>query len=149
MENRQLPQLVVVDGGKGQVNAAMQSLEELGLHGKVAVIGIAKRLEEIYFPGDKFPLYIDKNSETLKVLQHLRNEAHRFGIQFHRELRQKSMVRSGLDSIEGIGEKSREALMTSFGSLEKIKTADLEELIKVIGKSRAKLIRDYFLRSTT
>jgi excinuclease ABC subunit C len=148
-EKRMLPQLVIIDGGKGQLNAAVKSLDELGLRGKMAVIGIAKRLEEIYFPGDKIPLYIDKNSETLKVIQHMRNEAHRFGITFHRDQRSRQMIRSELDSIKGIGEKSRTALMGSFNSLDQIKSADIEILAKIIGKKKAELLRDHFLRSTT
>ena len=148
-EEKGLPQLIVIDGGKGQLNAAVKSLDKLELRGKVAIVGVAKRLEEIYFPGDKVPLYIDKNSETLKVIQNIRNEAHRFGISFHRKLREKSMTGSELDQVPGIGVKTREALLKHFGSTGKIKTADFEELAGVVGKARAKFIRDYFLRSTT
>jgi excinuclease ABC subunit C len=148
-EKRPLPQLVIIDGGKGQLNAAVKSLDELGLHGKMAVIGIAKRLEEIYFPGDKVPLYIDKNSETLKVIQHMRNEAHRFGITFHRDLRSRRMTRSELDSIRGIGEKSKTALMGSFKSINQIKSADIEDIARIIGRKKATLLKDHFLRSTT
>ena len=148
-EKQDIPQLVVVDGGKGQLKAAVKSLEILGLRGKIAVIGIAKRLEEIYFPGDKVPLYIDKNSETLKVIQQLRNEAHRFGITFHRNQRAKSLTKSELDSIRGIGEKTRELLLGSFDSIETMKLADIEELAGVVGSKRAKILKDYFLRSTT
>jgi len=148
-EKRPLPQLVIIDGGKGQLNAAVKSLDELGLHGKMAVIGIAKRLEEIYFPGDKVPLYIDKNSETLKVIQHMRNEAHRFGITFHRDLRSRRMTRSELDSIRGIGEKSKTVLMGSFKSINQIKSADIEDIARIIGRKKATLLKDHFLRSTT
>jgi len=148
-EKKTLPQLVIVDGGKGQLGAAVKSIEDLGLHGKMAVIGIAKRLEEIYFPGDKVPLYIDKNSETLKVIQNMRNEAHRFGITFHRNQREKSLTKSELDTIKGIGEKTKDILFGSFDSLEKMKTADLEELEARVGRKKAQILKDYFLRSTT
>jgi excinuclease ABC subunit C len=124
-------------------------LETLGIRGKIAIIGVAKKLEEIYFPGDKVPLYIDKNSESLKLIQHLRNEAHRFGIAFHRKQREMHMTGSELDSITGIGEKTREILWKHFGSIEGIKSADIEELRELIGKRRATLLKDYFLRSTT
>ncbi len=148
-EQKDLPQLVIVDGGKGQLNAAIKSLEKLGIHGKMAVIGVAKRLEEIYYPGDKFPMYIDKNSETLKIIQQLRNEAHRFGINFHREKRIKSMTASELDEIKGIGDKTKTLLMGSFESIERIKSADIELLAEVVGKKKAEILKDYFLRSTT
>ena len=148
-ENQPLPQLIIIDGGKGQLNAAVESLEQLDLRGKIAIIGIAKRLEEIYFPGDKIPLYIDKNSETLKVIQQLRNEAHRFGITFHRNLRSKKMTASELDSIPGIGEKSKIALMEAYDSLENIRSADIEKVAKIIGRKKAELLKDHFLRSTT
>ena len=148
-ENKQLPQLVIIDGGKGQLNAAVAGIDKLGLRGQMAVIGVAKRLEEIYFPGDKVPMYIDKNSETLKVIQHLRNEAHRFGIKFHRKQREKSMVHSELDSIKGIGEKTKLALMDHFSSVNEIKTAEIEELARIIGGKRAEILKDYFSRSTT
>ncbi len=148
-EKEQLPQLVVIDGGKGQLGVAVRGLDRLGIRGKTAIIGIAKKLEEIYFPGDRFPLYLNKNSETLKVIQQLRNEAHRFGLEFHRAQRRRSMVRSELDHIKGIGDKSKEALIRRFGSVEKIKNADFQELADVIGPGKAGLIRDYFLRSTT
>jgi excinuclease ABC subunit C len=148
-EGKTLPQLVVVDGGKAQLGAAVRGLDQLGIRGKIAVIGIAKRLEEIYFPGDKFPLYLDKNSETLKILQQLRNEAHRFGVDFHRRQRGKTMVQSELDHISGIGEKSKEALMKKFGSVTNVKQADYEDIKLVVGEHKAGIIRDYFLRSTT
>ena len=148
-EKKSLPQLVIVDGGKGQLNSALQSIEKLGLSGKMAVIGVAKKLEEIYFPGDKIPLYLDKNSETLKVIQHLRNEAHRFGITFHRNLRTSSMLVSELDSIKGIGDKSKTLLFSTFGSVDKIRSADVEMLAGIVGRKKAELLRAYFLRSTT
>ncbi|MFC2080657.1 excinuclease ABC subunit UvrC [Bacteroidota bacterium] len=148
-ENTPLPQLIVIDGGKGQLNAAVKGLEKLKLKGRMAIIGVAKRLEEIYFPGDKVPLYIDKNSETLKIIQQLRNEAHRFGITFHREGRIKSMTASELDSIRGIGEKTIKLLWSNFDLLDKIKLADIEELTAVVGKNKAEILKSHFLRSTT
>ncbi len=148
-ENKELPQLVIVDGGKGQLNAAVKSLDKLGLKGRMAVIGVAKRLEEIYYPGDKVPMYIDKNSETLKLIQHLRNEAHRFGISFHRKQRIKSMTLSELDGIPGIGPSTKELLMKSFGSVEEIKSADIEYLSKLVGPKKTEILKNYFLRSTT
>jgi len=148
-EKKSLPQLIVIDGGKGQLNSAIKSLEELDLKGKMAVIGVAKKLEEIYFPGDKVPLYIDKSSETLKVIQHLRNEAHRFGISFHRNLRSGSMLSSELDSIRGIGEKTKTELLSNFRSVDEIKSADIEDLERIVGKSKAGLLKNHFLRSTT
>ncbi len=146
-EKQQLPQLIVVDGGKGQLNAAVKSLERLEMRGKVAIIGIAKKLEEIYFPNDSVPLYIDKNSETLKLIQQLRNEAHRFGITFHRDKRSKAMIRSELDQIKGIGEKSKEDLLKKFGSMQRIKKANIEEVSEIIGKKRAQIIKDYIEKS--
>lgn len=143
-ENRSLPQLIVVDGGKGQLNAALSSLERLGLRGKIALVGIAKRLEEIYFPEDAVPLYIDKNSESLKLIQHLRNEAHRFGITFHRQKRSGSMTNSFLEGIPGIGAQTIEKLYQQFKSPEAIRGASIEELSKSIGLSRARKIIDYF-----
>jgi len=136
-EKQALPQLVVVDGGKGQLSAALASLDQLNLRGKVAIIGIAKKLEEIYFPGDTVPLYIDKNSESLKLIQHLRNEAHRFGIAFHRLKRSGSMTKSSLEGIPGIGTSSIEKLFKRFKSMDGIKNASLEDLTKEIGFSRA------------
>lgn len=143
-EETPLPQLIVIDGGKGQLNAACDSLKELGIYGKVAIIGIAKRLEEIYYPEDSIPLYLDKNSDTLKVIQHLRDEAHRFGITFHRNKRSKSQIKSELDNIKGIGEETKRLLLKEFRSVKRIKLADDKELIKIIGKFRTSLIRDYF-----
>jgi len=143
-DGEDLPQLIVVDGGKGQLSAALKSLDELGLRGKIAIIGIAERLEEIFYPGDKYPLYLDKRSETLKVIQHLRNEAHRFGITHHRNLRSKNSIKSELDLIDGIGEKSKNALFLKFKSVKRIKEANLEELKSVLTEARAKLIYNYF-----
>ncbi len=139
-EGEELPQLIVVDGGKGQLSAAVEALDEMGLRGKIAVVGIAKRLEEIYFPGDSIPLYIDKTSESLKVVQHLRDEAHRFGITHHRNRRSKGQTVSALDSIKGVGEKTRVALLAKFKSLKRIREADLETLADVVGPSRASVV---------
>jgi excinuclease ABC subunit C len=147
LENKStLPQLIVIDGGKGQLSAAISSLETLGLRGKIAVIGIAKRLEEIYFPDDPVPIYLDKNSESLKLIQNLRNEAHRFGIDFHRLKRSNSMVKSELTGIKGIGEETMKKLILKFHSLDGVKTANPEDLIKLVGKAKAKLIMDDFNR---
>ena len=142
-EDSSLPDLVIIDGGKGQLNAAVKSLESLGIRGKVPVIGIAKKLEEIYFPGDPVPLYIDKNSISLKIIQNLRNEAHRFGISFHRDKRSKGMTRSSLDDIKGIGPKTKDILIKKFGSVEKIKSVPAEDLEKLIGKSKTVKILEF------
>ncbi|MDD2327714.1 MAG: excinuclease ABC subunit UvrC [bacterium] len=135
-----LPQLIVVDGGKGQLHAAVESLQKIGLYGKIAVIGIAKRLEEIYYPGDSVPLYIDKNSETLKLIQQLRDEAHRFGITFHRQKRSKSQITSQFDEVKGIGKETKRKLLTRFKSIKRIREASDEEIIGLIGKSKGELI---------
>lgn len=148
-ENQKLPQLIVIDGGKGQLNAALKSLKKLKLIGKVAIIGIAKRLEEIYFPGDSVPIYLDKNSETLKIIQHIRNESHRFGITFHRKLRSKAFISSEIEQIKGIGEKTTHLLLSTFKTVENIKKTPLLELEKVIGKAKAKLIVRYFNNKKT
>lgn len=142
-EKTQLPQLIVVDGGKGQLSSALKSLEKLGLRGKIGIIGIAKKLEEIYFPDDTVPLYIDKNSESLKLIQNLRNEAHRFGIEFHRLKRSGAMTHSLLENIPGVGSKSIEKLYVKFKSVEGIRSASLEELSDEVGKSRAKTIKAF------
>jgi excinuclease ABC subunit C len=146
-ENQALPQLVVIDGGKGQLNAAVKSLEKLNLHGKMAIIGVAKRLEELYYPGDKVPLYIDKNSETLKIIQQLRNEAHRFGIAFHREVRSRSMINSELDSIKGIGEQTKQRLLLHFNSVGGIRNAGFESLKDIIGLGKATILINYFKKN--
>lgn len=143
-EGQQLPELVIVDGGKGQLGAAMNAFDKLNLRGKIPVIGIAKRLEEIYYPGDSIPLYIDKTSETLKLIQKMRDEAHRFGITHHRDQRSKSMIISELDSIKGIGEKSKEILLKEFKSVEGLKKATNEALEKLVGKHKAAIIRASF-----
>jgi excinuclease ABC subunit C len=139
-EGSDLPQLIVIDGGKGQLHSALNSIEKLGLYGKVAIVGIAKRLEEIYFPGDSVPLYLDKQSESLKLIQQLRNEAHRFGITFHRSKRSKSMIVSVLDDIDGIGEKTKELLLNKFGSVANIKAVAPELIVELIGKKKAELL---------
>ena len=143
-EGEKLPNLVIVDGGKGQLGAALKALDQLDLRGKIPIIGIAKRLEEIYYPGDPIPLYIDKNSETLKLIQKLRDEAHRFGITHHRGQRSKDMVVSELDQIKGVGDKTKEALLKKFKSVEGIRNATTEQLEVEIGKSKAVVIKDYF-----
>ena len=139
-EGESLPQLVVVDGGKGQLGAAVEAFEEMGLRGTIALIGIAKRLEEIYFPGDQIPLYIDKKSESLRVVQTLRDEAHRFGITHHRNRRSKSQVASALDSIKGIGPATAQALLKHFKSLKRIREAAIDDLAGVIGPAKAKIV---------
>jgi len=143
-EERSLPQLIIIDGGKGQLSSALKSLEVLGLRGKIAIIGIAKRLEELFYPDDKYPLYLDKKSETLKVIQHLRNEAHRFGIEHHRNKRSKSALQTELETINGIGEKTIVELMKVFKSVKRIKLASLTELQKVVGLSKAQKIYQEF-----
>lgn len=140
-EEKKLPQLIVIDGGKGQLSSALKSLEKLTLRGKISIIGIAKRLEEIYFPGDSVPLYLDKRSESLKLIQRLRDEAHRFGITHHRNKRSTNYLATSLDKIEGIGPKTVEKLMQHFGSVDKVKTAEKDELEKLIGKQKAILIQ--------
>jgi len=147
-EGGDLPQLVVVDGGKGQLSAAMKSIEKLNLVGRLAIIGIAKRLEEIYYPNDSFPLYIDKNSVSLKVIQHIRDEAHRFGITFHRSKRSKGMIVSELDGVKGLGPKTIELLLKKFKSVKVLKMAQLSEIQSVIGFSKAQIVYDYFNTSS-
>lgn len=143
-EGESLPDLIIIDGGKGQLGAALKSLEVLGLRGKIAIIGIAKRLEELFYPGDSIPLYLDKKSETLKIIQHLRNEAHRFGITFHRNQRSKNAIDSGLTTIPGIGPKTMEKLMIEFKSIKRLKETPFEAIEKSIGKSKAQKVLDYF-----
>jgi excinuclease ABC subunit C len=145
-EGHPLPQLIVIDGGKGQLSSSLIALERLDLRGKIAIVGIAKRLEEIFFPGDNLPIYIDKRSESLKVVQYLRNEAHRFGITHHRNKRSKEFVQSELTSIPGVGPKTQEDLMQSFKTIRKIKEASLERISSVIGNSKATIVMDYFKR---
>lgn len=139
-EEQPLPQLVIVDGGKGQLSSAQKIFNELNLTGRVTLIGIAKKLEEIFFPGDPYPLYLDKNSESLKVIQHLRDEAHRFGITFHRNKRSKGQTKSALDELKGIGEKTKTALLKEFKSVKRIQEASLEEVSAIVGEAKAKII---------
>ena len=139
-EEASLPQLIVIDGGKGQLSSAVKSLDLLGLRGKISIVGIAKRLEEIYFPGDSIPLYLDKRSESLKILQRARDEAHRFGITFHRQKRSKGSLNSKLDQIEGIGPATRDKLLAHFKSLKRIKDASKEAIESVLGKQKGSKI---------
>jgi excinuclease ABC subunit C len=142
-ENQKLPQLIIIDGGKGQLSSAVKSLEILGLKEKVTVIGIAKKLEEIYFQGDSIPLYLDKNSISLKIIQQLRDEAHRFGISFHRDKRSKEMTKSELDEIKGIGPVTKDLLLKKIGSIEKIRKTPVEEIEKLIGVKKTAILTGY------
>lgn len=139
-EGEGLPQLIVVDGGKGQLSAAVEALDDMGLRGTIAVVGIAKRLEEIYFPGDSIPLYIDKNSESLRIVQHLRDEAHRFGITHHRNRRSKGQIISELDEIKGIGNKTQTTLLQHFKSVKRLKEASIDRIAEITGPARASII---------
>jgi excinuclease ABC subunit C len=143
-ENQPLPDLIIIDGGKGQLSSAVESMKELGIYGKVPVMGIAKRLEELYYPEDEFPLYIDKKSETLKIIQQLRDEAHRFGITHHRNRRSKNTIKTELSEIKGIGEETAKQLLSAFKSVKKIKEAPIDLLEDTIGKNRARIVWDYF-----
>ncbi|VXB29065.1 UvrABC system protein C [Flavobacterium sp. 9AF] len=143
-EKESLPQLIIIDGGKGQLSSALNSIDALGLRGKIAIIGIAKRLEELYYPGDSVPLYLDKKSETLKVIQYLRNEAHRFGITHHRDKRSKAALTNSLESIPGIGEKTMITLMKHFKSVKRLQNASEKEISEVVGLSKAKKITDFY-----
>lgn len=146
-EKQALPQLIIIDGGKGQLSSAVESLKELGVYGRVTVIGIAKRLEELYFPDDELPLYLDKKSETLRVIQQIRDEAHRFGITHHRKRRDKGTLQSELDAIQGIGPSTIELLLKELKSVKKIKEAPMELLEQIVGKAKATLIKDYFKKA--
>ncbi|WP_343330908.1 excinuclease ABC subunit UvrC [Polaribacter staleyi] len=143
-EKQPLPQLIIVDGGKGQLSSGLKALDDLGLRGKIAIIGIAKRLEEIYYPGDPIPLYLDKKSETLKITQYLRNEAHRFGITFHRNKRSKSAIKSELEQIPDVGKQTITTLLRKFKSAKRVKEASLDELKEVIGNARAIKVYQFF-----
>jgi excinuclease ABC subunit C len=143
-ENETLPQLIIIDGGKGQLSHAIESLEKLGIGDKVAIIGIAKRLEEIYFKNDPVPMYIDKKSPALKLIQQLRDEAHRFGLSFHRQMRSKDMINSSLDHIHGLGKSSITKLMKKYKSIPNIQNAPREELEEMIGKNRMEILMEYF-----
>ena len=148
-EDEPLPQLVIIDGGKGQLSSAMKSIQKLELEKKITVIGIAKRLEEIYFPGDSVPIYVNKKSESLKLIQQARNEAHRFAISFHRDQRSRSFLNTELTNIPGIGQKTAEKLLSHFGSMAKIKKAPAGELIKVVGMASTKKLLQYIEREET
>ncbi|HAY3535004.1 excinuclease ABC subunit UvrC [Elizabethkingia anophelis] len=143
-EGEDLPQLILIDGGKGQLSSAVKSLKTLGLYGKITIVGIAKRLEEIFFPEDPIPLYLDKKSETLKILQRVRDEAHRFGVKHHRTRRKNSTIKSELEEIPGVGPKSIEMLLSKMKSVKRIREANLETLEEILGKSKAKMVFDYF-----
>lgn len=143
-EGEDLPQLILIDGGKGQLSSAVKSLRLLGLYGKITIVGIAKRLEEIFFPEDPIPLYLDKKSETLKILQRVRDEAHRFGVKHHRTRRKNSTIKSELEEIPGVGEKTIELLLSKLKSVKRIKEANLETLEEILGKSKAKVIWEFF-----
>jgi excinuclease ABC subunit C len=143
-ENASLPQLVIIDGGKGQLGMAVKALKDLGLWGKIPVIGIAKRLEEVFYPGDKFPLYIDKKSESLKLIQRIRNEAHRFAITFHRSKRDAGTLKTEFTEIKGIGQLTAQALLEKFKSVKKVRELSLSELTQEVGVSKAQIIRNYF-----
>jgi excinuclease ABC subunit C len=143
-ENLEMPQLIVIDGGKGQLSSALESLEKLGLRGKVGIIGIAKKLEEIYFPGDSIPLYLDKRSETLKIIQQIRDEAHRFGITHHRSKRDKGTLKTELTDIKGVSYTTAQKLLSHFKSVKKVKEATLEELVKVLGNAKGELVHNYY-----
>ena len=146
-EELDLPQLVLIDGGKGQLSAALEALQELSLSKTIQVIGIAKRLEELFFPGDPIPLYLDKRSETLRILQQLRNEAHRFGITHHRNRRSRSMLSNSLERIDGVGPKTAERLLRTFKSIDRLKKAERQEVEELVGKAQAKKIMDHLLRN--
>lgn len=143
-EEASLPQLIIVDGGKGQLSSGLKALDDLGLRGKIAIIGIAKRLEEIYYPDDPIPLYLDKKSETLKITQHLRNEAHRFGITFHRNKRSKSAIQSELEQIPAIGAQTITNLLRKFKSAKRVKEASFEALKTEIGNARALKVYEFY-----
>lgn len=143
-EGENLPQLIVIDGGKGQLSSAVKSLRLLGLYGKITIIGIAKRLEELFFPEDSIPLYLDKKSETLKILQRVRDEAHRFGVKHHRTRRKNSTIKSELEEIPGVGGKTIELLLSKLKSVKRIKESSLETLEEILGKSKAKIVYEFF-----
>ena len=143
-ENGPLPDLIIIDGGKGQLSAACDALKALKLYGQIPIIGIAKRLEEIYFPEDTLPLYLDKRSESLKLIQRCRDEAHRFGITHHRNKRSRNSLISELESIEGIGQKTAGKLLTHFKGIKKIKESDVTAIAELIGDDKAQKVKAYF-----
>jgi excinuclease ABC subunit C len=146
-EEQPLPQLIVIDGGKGQLSAALTSLEKLGLRGKISIIGIAKKLEEIYYPGDSLPMYLDKKSETLRIIQQLRDEVHRFGITHHRNKRSKGVIKTELSDIKGIGDSTADTLLRHFRSVKRIRESTLDELVSLIGTAKGKIVFNYFHQS--
>ncbi|MGL5729650.1 MAG: helix-hairpin-helix domain-containing protein, partial [Bacteroidales bacterium] len=141
-EGEPLPNLIIIDGGKGQLNAAVEILDQLGLRDKIQIVGLAKRLEEIFFPGDSIPLYLDKNSESLKLIQQLRDEAHRFGITFHRDKRSKSQTTSVLDEIKGIGPQTKQKILSHFKSIKRLEQAEWKEVEDLIGTSKAQILKN-------
>ena len=143
-EQTDMPDLIVIDGGKGQLSAACDALKALNLYGKVPIIGIAKRLEEIYYPEDNLPLYIDKKSESLKLIQRIRDEAHRFAITYHRDKRSRNSLISELENVEGIGKKTAAKLLKHFKGVSKIREASVDEVTEVVGKDRANKLKVYF-----
>ena len=143
-ENETLPQLIIIDGGKGQLSSAIKSLKKLGIEKEVTIIGIAKRLEELYYPGDQYPMYLDKKSETLKIIQQLRDEAHRFGITFHRKIRNKATLGTELERVPGIGRTTAEKLLRHFKSVKKIRESTEIELLEVLNKSQVVSLLNYF-----
>ena len=148
-EGKTLPQLIIIDGGKGQLSMAVKALKDLNLYGKIAVVGIAKRLEEIFYPGDKLPLYIDKKSESLKLIQRMRNEAHRFAITFHRSKRDAATLKTEFTEIKGIGQTTAMQLLERFKSVKKVRELSEEELAKEVGAHKARIIRAYFTAANT
>jgi excinuclease ABC subunit C len=142
-EEKKLPSMIIIDGGKGQLSSSVSALKKLNLHNKILALGIAKRLEEIFYPSDPIPLYLDKRSETLKVIQHMRNEAHRFAITFHRNKRSGQALNSSLDSIPGIGEKTKITLLKKYKSLKKIQETPQEQIAAEIGSSKAKKLMSF------
>ena len=144
--NGLLPQLIVIDGGKGQLSSAIKSLRVLGLDKKITIIAIAKRLEEIFFPKDPIPLYLDKKSETLKIIQQIRNEAHRFAISLHRKIRNKNSIKSTLDEITGVGPKTRIKLLNKFKSLKRVRKASKKDIIELLGNKMGKIIFEKFIK---
>lgn len=146
-EGASLPNLIIIDGGKGQLNAALEILDELGLRGKIQIVGLAKRLEEVFFPGDSIPLYLDKNSESLKLIQQLRDEAHRFGITFHRNQRSRGQNKSVLDEIKGIGPQTKQKLLSHFKSIKRLKEAEWKEVEDLIGTSKADILKKGLLET--
>src|SRR5699024_7442987 len=148
-EEQPLPQLIVIDGGKGQLGSALKALEALDLRGKVAIVGIAKRLEELFYAGESIPLYLDKRSETVKVIQRLRDEETRYGITFHRNKRSKAALGTELETIPGIGEKTAVELLKNFRSIKRLAEVSQEDMAKFVGTAKAKLVYDYFQKKRT